>query len=93
MVEVVYKQLVHVKLTFMIKELVLVVQPKHVQDVLIPAKSVILLLQHVQNVILLLILLVELMSKQHVPVNLPISIKEQIKIVEIKLVVYVEPNV
>ena len=76
MVEVVYKQLVHVKLTFMIKELVLVVQPKHVQDVLIPAKSVILLLQHVQNVILLLILLVELMSKQHVPVNLPISIKE-----------------
>ena len=93
MVEVVYKLLVPVKLTFMIKELVLVVQPKHVQDVLIPAKSVILLLQHVQNVILLLILLVELMSKQHVPVNLPISIKEQIKIVEIKLVVYVEPNV
>ena len=75
-----------VKLTIMIQELIKLVHQKHVPSAPILAKSVILLLQHVQNVILPSVLLVEVVFKQHVLVRMVILIPELMLVVQPKLV-------
>ena len=74
------------KLTFLIKELILVVQIKVVQFAPIHAKIVQVILQHAQNAIQQSVLLVEVVCKQHVPVMMVIMMQDLIKIVHPKVV-------
>ena len=88
MVEVLHKQLVHVILIIMMKELLQVVPIKVVQFVHIPAKSVQVILQHAQPVMMQSVLLVEVEHKQHVPVMMVIMIQVLMLLVQAKVVIF-----